>query len=167
MSEQFPDDYIAPTCPAELDEAAHAEWDQVIAIRQFKRGERTLLEAYIRSWSKWQAAEAVLAVEGPTIKQPVPRGLFKTVANPLVVIAYRYQRQMLLAARQLRLHGSSATDTELIEAVNPFKALFEVDTLDVAAWEKKYRCNRDAWVGGELDTLPGQQRFARHDDDGD
>lgn len=95
---------ITPEPPADLDEAAKIEWNRVTKLKAVLRGELTLLEAYVRSWSKWQAAETRLAAEGPTLRQPLPKGRFKVVQNPLSVVAARYQRQTLSAARLLKLH---------------------------------------------------------------
>jgi phage terminase small subunit len=123
-------DYTTPQPPAGLDEPACQEWSRITQLRKFSRGETTLLHAYIRSWQKWQDVEAKLAVEGPTIQQPVARGRFKTAENPLVIVASRYQRQTLSAARQLKLHKPA--DVASGEHCNPFLHLAD-DNFDLAA----------------------------------
>ena len=141
--------------PEGLDDATAAEWRRVTSLRAFRQGELTLLKAYIFAWMKWTQAEARLAVEGPTLRQPLPKGRFKIVENPLTVVVARYQRSMLAAARQLKLSAAVSTN-EIPDTANWVIALDEIDTLTTAEWEAKFGCSQRAWLGGEITYLPGE-----------
>ncbi len=112
-----------PVCPDFLDEAARAEWaeivPQLVELKVLARLDRAALAAYCQAWSRWRMAELLLAGDGLTYMSAT--GVVKK--HPAIAIAAEAQklmRQFLIefgltpAARaRLRLdHGSGKQKDE-------------------------------------------------------
>lgn len=96
-----------PACPKWLDGEAKAEWRRVVPLllelRVLSKQDRAMLAVYCQAWSRWRAAEGVIAREGLTF---VTESGF-IAKHPAVTIAAESMRIMEKAAQHFGMTPSS------------------------------------------------------------
>jgi len=121
-----------PNCPRHLDRAARREWRR-LARRLHRLGlfteiDRAALAAHCQAWSRWIAAEELIAADGLT----VTTGKGNVIQHPAVGIANKAMEVMLKFAVEFGLTPSSRSR---IHAAPPAQA----DPFEAWAGRRKKR----------------------------
>jgi P27 family predicted phage terminase small subunit len=99
-----------PECPEHLDAPARLEWERIVPelskLGIMAHVYRAPIAAYCQAYSRWQAAEGVIAAEGLTFTN-VETGVVRT--HPAVQIAKESMRLVKEFAVEFGLTASSIT----------------------------------------------------------
>lgn len=109
-----------PECPEHLDSVARLEWERIVpelhSLGIMAHIYRAAIAAYCQAYSRWQAAEGVIATEGLTTMNP-ETGCVRT--HPAVQIAKESMRLVKEFAVEFGLTASSITRIKATKSEKP------------------------------------------------
>jgi P27 family predicted phage terminase small subunit len=109
----------SPDCPEHLDSVARLEWERIVPellrLGLLTHIDRAALAAYCQAYSRWQAAEGIIATEGLTTVN-LKTGCIRT--HPAVSIA---KESMRLVREFMTEFGLSPASRPRVKAIDKAK----------------------------------------------